>query len=530
MAGLPPAGKEPLYAQSDGAARRCRASRHAGTNAAASTPPTFSPTGLSIQAPDAPASAGADSAAPAACSVTEAGASEPAYSHPWIHCNTPQQIAAAYGVDRLHAAGTMGAGQTIVLVDAYGTPTGAQDLQHFHDAFYPDLPDPDFEQICSGRCHDYGNVAKGNGQSGPAAAAGWAGEANLDIEWAYAVAPLAHIVLLAVPPAETEGVQGFPNLFKAMSDAVDRFPAGTVFSQSFGVTEETFGGAAATQTEKFDAVYKKGNAKGDTFLASSGDDGTHGVAKQHRDGTYYDHSTAGWPASSPYVTAVGGTQLQNGWTWNPTSDVPFTADGNFNPAYFGWTDGGFSEPVWNESWLPAAGGGGPSAIYPRPSWQNGVADRIGGNHRAVPDLSWDAAVDGGVLVYTSFFPNANRVGWHVYGGTSAASPQVAGVVALANEQQREAGQAPLGFLNPLIYAVGSNAAAFRDVAPVTEGTAESGKLVDNRVWDYNGDGAAVTRNAVTGWPVLTGWDMTTGFGSPKADGFVAALRATKNAP
>ena len=109
-----------------------------------------------------------------------------------------------------------------------------------------------------------------------------AGEANLDIEWAYAMAPAAHIVLLGVPPAETEGVQGFPNLFKAMSDAIDRYPAGTIFSQSFGVTEETFGGAAQTQTAKFDAIYKKGNAKGDTFLASSGDDGSFGVSKQHR--------------------------------------------------------------------------------------------------------------------------------------------------------------------------------------------------------------------------------------------------------
>ena len=55
-------------------------------------------------------------------------------------------------------------------------------------------------------------------------------------------------------------------------------------------------------------------------------------------------------------------------------------------------------------------GGGPSTIYPRPSWQDGVAGSIPGNHRAVPDLAWNAAVNGGVLVYTSFFPNANRVG------------------------------------------------------------------------------------------------------------------------
>ena len=491
---------------------------------AARPAPKVSPTGLSIQAPES-AAAPSDPASPA-CSLTEPGAATVTYSSAWIHCYTPQQIAAAYGVDVLHRAGNLGQGQTIVLVDSYGTPTGAQDLQHFHDVFYPGLPKPDFEQACSGKCHDYNNTASGNGQSGPAAAAGWAGEANLDIEWAYAIAPRAHIVLLAVPPAETEGVQGMPNLFKAMSDAVDTYPAGTVFSQSFGVTEQTFGGAAATQTAKFDAIYKKGNAKGDSFLASSGDDGSFGVSKTHRDTGSYNYPTVGWPASSPYVTAVGGTQLQDGWTWNPTSDVPFFADGSFNPAYFASTAGARTEPVWNESWLPAASGGGPSAIYPRPSWQKGVA--IPGDHRGVPDLSWDAAVNGGVLVYTTFFPNVNRSGWHVYGGTSAASPQVAGLVALANEQQRTAKQPPLGFLNPLIYATGGDPSAFNDVVPITEGTAESGKLVDNRDWDYNGDGVAVTRDPVTGWPTTAGWDMTTGFGTPKAPGFVAALRKARN--
>jgi subtilase family serine protease len=498
-----------------------------GSSAWAKPGAKVSPSGLSVRATGGKAgaqSAAADATTPA-CSVSDGDMS---YSSSWVHCNTPQQITSAYGVDALHAGGTMGEGQTIVLVDSYGTPTGAADLQHFHDKFYPSLPDPDFDQVCSGRCHDYGNVAKGNGQSGPAAAAGWAGEATLDIEWAYAIAPRAHIVLLAVPPAETLGVQGFPNLFKAISDAIDRYPAGTVFSQSFGVTEETFGGAAAQQTARFDAIYKKGNAKGDTFLASSGDNGTVGASKLQRDSRVYDHPTAGWPASSPYVTAVGGTQLQDGWTWNPVSDIPFTADGAFNPDYFQSNPGGITEPVWNESWLPAATGGGPSAIYPMPSWQQGVADRIGGDHRAVPDLSWDAAVNGGVLVYTSFFPNASRVGWHIYGGTSASSPQVAGVVALANQQQREAGQDPLGFINPLIYQIGGNASAFRDIVPMQQGTAASGDLSSNRMWDYNGDGEAVTPDPVPGWPTLQGWDMTTGFGSPLAGGFVAALRAAKN--
>lgn len=478
------------------------------------------------QAPDRPGKA---SAAGDACTSPP-----PVHTYQYYHCYTPQQISDAYDVTPLHQAGYLGQDQTIVLVDSYGSPTAANDLKVFHDTFYPNLPDPKFDQVCSGKCHTYNNTANGNGQSGPNAAEGWAGEANLDVEWAYAMAPEAHIVLLAVPPAETEGVQGFPNLFKAIQAAIDRYPPGTVFSQSFGVTEQTFGGAAATQTARFDQVYKNALAKGDTVLASSGDDGSSGVSKQQKDTRYYGFPNVGWPASSPYVTAVGGTQLMYGWTWDPTSDTPFTASGDFNPAYWTWTNGGNSEPVWNESWLPAATGGGPSAIYSRPSYQDPVASRITNTNgqqvdaRGVPDVAWNAAVNGGVLVYTSFFPNRDRVGWHVYGGTSAASPQVAGLVALANQQQAENGQPPLGFLNPLIYKVGGS--PYRDVVPQTFGTAVSGQLVNNRLFQYNGDGNPVTPGPVPGLPVRNGWDETTGYGSPDGAAWVAAIRAARNSP
>jgi subtilase family serine protease len=464
-----------------------------------------------IQAPDTPAQAD-DTATPACTSPP------PVHVYQWYHCYTASDITAAYGVDAVHAQGVLGRGQTIVLVDSYGSPTAASDLQYFHDTFYPSLPNPSFEQVFPNGQPDYKNV--GNGQSGSSGAAGWSGEATLDIEWSYAIAPLAHIVLLAVPPAETEGVQGFPNLFKAISDQVDATPGGTVFSMSFGVTEQTFGGAAQQQVAKFDAVFQKGIAKGDTFFASSGDSGSQGVSKQHRDTATYSYPTDGWPASSPYVTAVGGTQLQYGWTWQPTSDIPFLSSGDFNPSYWAYASGGNLNAVWNESGLPAATGGGPSALYSRPSWQSSVASVIGGNARGVPDVAWNAAVNGGVLVYITAFPQYQRAGWHVYGGTSAASPQVAALTALAEQERTAAHKPPLGNIDPLIYA---HPQWFTDVQPVTEGTAQSGQLVNNREWDYNGDGVAVTPDAVPGWPTLGGYDLTTGLGTPAASAYVSGL-------
>jgi subtilase family serine protease len=480
-----------------------------------------------VQAPDS-ALAGADATTPA-CTTPA-----PSVSYAWLHCYTAQQIRAAYGVDQV---ANKGDGQTIVLVDSYGSPTAAQDLKKFHDTFFPNEPTPDFDAVYPNGQPDFKNV--GNGQSGSAGAEGWAGEANLDIEWAYAIAPHAHIVLLGVPPAETEGVQGFPNLFKEISKQIDAQPAGTIFSMSFGITEETFGGATG-QAARFDEVFKQGLGKHDTFLASSGDDGSAGVGKQQRDSRYYGHEVSGWPASSPYVTAVGGTQLMRGWRWDPTSDVAYLNPTTPNPDYFNWVDtpGEQTEPAWNESWLPAATGGGTSILYPVPAWQASVSDTIapradnqGKKGRAIPDVAWNAAVNGGVLVYTSFFPDSSpgdRVGWHIYGGTSASSPQFAGLLALANEARGDAGKGPIGYLNPVLYQqVGQG--AFNDVQAQSFGSTPSGVIDDNALWNEV-DGQAVTPSGIPGLPVLAGWDETTGFGTPKAATLVSDLVAATPAP
>jgi subtilase family serine protease len=441
-----------------------------------------------------------------------------------LHCYVPSDIREAYGVDQLPEQGD---GQTIVLVDSYGSPRAAEELQAFHDNLVPSFPEPNFDQVFPlGNPQEKGNPGA-NGQSGPGSAAGWAGEAALDVQWAYAIAPKAHIVLLAVPPAETLGVQGFPNLFKAIDQAIDTYPAGTVFSMSLGVAEQTFGGATPVQTARFDQVFQRGIAKGDSFFAASGDDGTTGASKQQKDSRSFPFPTAGWPASSPYVTSVGGTQLQFGWTWNPQSDVAFTTDGNFNSAYFQSSPTtSATNVVWNESWLPAATGGGPSAVYPLPSWQSGVESVIGGDHRGTPDVSWNAAVNGAVLVDLQSFLAPGDQGFYLIGGTSAATPQVAALTALANERRKAMVEPPLGNVAEKLYAIAGG--AFADVLPVHQGAAGviSGNLDSNTMFDYNGDGNAVTVGSVPGWPTLAGWDLTTGFGTPWAPTYVSELAAS----
>ena len=94
----------------------------------------------------------------------------PVHTYAVYHCYTPADIAAAYTIQSLHTAGNLGQGQTIVLVDSYGSPTAKQDLQFFHDTFFPTLPNPNFDQVYPLGAPTYNNTFSGNGMSGPAAA------------------------------------------------------------------------------------------------------------------------------------------------------------------------------------------------------------------------------------------------------------------------------------------------------------------------------------------------------------------------
>ena len=443
-----------------------------------------------------------------------------------LHCYTPNDIRAFYGLDPLSPDMTLdGEGQTIVLVDAYGTPTGAEDLAFFAKTF--NGPTPNYDAVYPLGKPDYKNpTGQGNGRSGPTAADGWASEATLDIEWAYAIAPKAHIVLLATPPAETQGVQGLPNLMKAIDWGINAYPGGTVFSMSFGTDESAFGSAkaATSQFARFDQTFQRGQAKGDTFFSSSGDDGTVGVTRAHQQTATSPNPQVSYPDVSPYVTSVGGTQVQSGWTWNPTQDKPFNDDGSRNPLYWAWNPGGHTEAVWNESWESIATGGGLSTVYGRPAYQNSVADVVG-THRGVPDLAWNAAVNGGVLVYHSYFPGIEGPpAWGVFGGTSAASPQAAALTAVGNEWRREFGhKGPIGDLNKAIYSASFNrTTAFNDIVARQYGTTPSGFLHTNRIWDIGTDGF-VSPDPVPGYPTTAGYDLTTGWGSPQAFGFVDGL-------
>ncbi len=465
-------------------------------------PSTFSPVRLQFVpliavAPDEPTRFGT---ATPACTTPA-----PVRTSAFVHCYTPTDIKTAYGVERLHAEGTTGKGQTIVIVDSYGSPTALHDLQVFSATF--GLPQPDLTII-----HPTGTPTFSNSMSG--VQVGWAFETSLDLQWAHAMAPDAKLVLIAANPAETEGVQGFPSMFIGEQLAVSRYP-GSVISQSFAVTEESFHSAASEQVARFEMVYEQAVTNHVTVIGSSGDSGTANIDKQ---GRIFPFPTANWPSSDPLVTSAGGTWLQFGWRWNPTvSATTFFECLASDPfatcaaSFLNFTTGaGRTEAVWKEDWLPAATGGARSALFATPAFQSGVSVSVLQGRRGLPDLSWNAAVDGGVLVFTSF--PGTRVGWHIVGGTSASSPQLAALVALANQLASQMGKQPVGYLNPILYTL--PARDFNDIVPLTFGTGPGVVTLDSN--EQFGSG-------VPGMSTTTGWDLTTGFGSPKAFEFVHAL-------
>jgi subtilase family serine protease len=219
-----------------------------------------------------------------------------------------------------------------------------------------------------------------------------------------------------------------------------------------------------------------------TLFASSGD---QGAALPNCDGSGNGYwKRASTPATDPLVTGVGGTSLVA---------TPATTLAQFGGDYQ-------SESVWNEGTL-SSGGGGLSVVYPRPSYQAPVVKDS--NAREVPDIAYNAAVNGGVL---AFVCGVNGQFMFRFGGTSAGSPQWAALTAITD--QMAGGR--VGDINKTLYKLGkgNNAGTY---------------FHDTTVGDNSQPGLGIT-----GFSAVPGWDAATGWGSPKADTLVPAIAKPGN--
>jgi subtilase family serine protease len=383
-----------------------------------------------------------------------------------IHCYQPAQFDKAYNLAALHSHGIDGRGQTIAIVDSYGSPTIVNDLHVFDQTF--GLADPPSLKVIA--------------PAGPIPAfdstnddmVGWAEETTLDVEWAHVFAPGAKILLVETPVSETEGVTGFPEIVKAENYVIDHNLA-DVISQSFGATEQTFPSKQSLLNLR--GAFINAYFHNVTVLGASGDDGATDAQLNGSD--LYTHRVNSWPSSDPLVTSIGGTQL--------TLD---DAGNRLSP-----------DMVWNDGY--GAGGGGVSTVFSRPGFQDGVR-RVVGSQRGTPDISLSAAVDGAVVLYYSFDPA--HVGYHLVGGTSEATPEFAGIVAMADQ----AAHHRLGWLNGRLYDLHG---AGSGVVDVTIGNNTYGPFTNSDNIDYT----------VTGYNAGPGYDLASGLGTLDAPRFVTAL-------
>jgi len=401
-------------------------------------------------------------------------------------CYDPYQMRHAYNIDTLINAGFTGKGKTIVIVDAFQSPNIVDQLNVFDETF--DLPDLNglgaphdprlgtFKQIAPDGLTEFdsndGNMIN------------WAGEISLDVEWAHAIAPGANITLVLAKTNDDA------DILSATQYAVDH-NLGDVISQSFGENESCVDSSLLAAQHN---LFVKATQKHITLIASTGDDG---AAQGTCDSTSFVRAASS-PASDPLVTAVGGTELH-------AADyclLDLGCDPTTNPAP-GTYQG---EIVWNEEDLGfGATGGGFSVLDRTPFYQLGSVSLRKG--RGVPDVAYNAAVAHGVLTYLDI-PGIDP-GIYLFGGTSAGSPQWAGIVAIAGQKAERR----LGFINATLYLFSAfpktYSAQFNDV---TRG--------NNSILEEDSDGNPV---AITGFNAGIKWDAATGLGSPKADQVVSFL-------
>ncbi len=451
---------------------------------------------------------------PASISLTTQGASLPlgqyygnTYDQGGLLCSwTPAQLQQHYGLNAGYKQGLTGKGQTIVIVDG---PTDGDlltsDLKLFSQlAGLPAITSSNFK------------VLYPDGKPTPFALQNqnWQGEASLDVEWAHSIAPGANIIIEILPTQDWDELEyGI--------DYARTHKLGNVISNSYGYPEALFG---AHTVDGFEQVLKVAAAAGIAVNFSSGDSGDAGTGSPSGGGQSF-------PATSEYVTAIGGTSI----------GIP---NGTRNGAEVGWGNNAailsasldyvFDPPI-NYGFLGGAGGG-ESTFITKPWWEKSLA----GKGRVEPDISALADPYTGVVLVEGGVAQAG------IGGTSLACPIFSAIWAIADQK---AGVS-LGQAAPLIYKLSSS--AINDVIPVNSPTNVAGIIFDAKganyyspdallaplytttqyfsaAWNLGESGEIVDLSfgTDTSLTISTGWDNVTGRGVPNGLSFINAAAALK---
>jgi subtilase family serine protease len=406
------------------------------------------------------------------------------------------QLQGVYGLAGAIAGGTDGRGVTVAVIDAYASPTIVQDIETYSSLHGLPSTRGLFRQV----------VAPGTfsrPQNKAQDPQGWSGEETLDIEAVHTMAPGASIVYVGAP-------NNYQDLDSALNHVVDQHLADIV-TNSYGFSSEAL---PRGFIKPYNDTLIQAAAEGISVLFSSGDSGdeTFGVAGAT--------PTPDWPASSPWVTAVGGTSLGVSAADSRVFELGWQTTRSF-----------LQNGAWGSRTYLYGSGGGTSRLFTQPAYQAGVvpdtmAKRYGAQAmRVVPDISAVGDPTTGMLIgQTQTFPDGTaRYSEYRIGGTSLSSPLAAGMLALAVQRRGE----PLGFANPALYAI-AHAGAYYDITKTDLG-AYPGAVRSDFI---NGVDAAGGYRYTARWfdedakltiHVRPGYDDVTGLGSPNGEAWLSGL-------
>jgi subtilase family serine protease len=438
----------------------------------------------------------------------------------------PGDIATAYDIKPLYSGGINGAGQTIAIMGQ--SFVSLSDIAAFQSAAGLANKPPTLVLV------------PGTGNDG-AVSQGDEGESDLDLEWSSAIAPGANVVLVYTGSSTNSG-----GIYSSIQYAVDEM-IGNIVSLSYSSCEVS----EATQSfvTGFELVFKQAAAQGQTVMAAAGDAGSTACnGDTTLTAAQQDAIAVNYPASSAYVTGVGGTEMTSADIFGGSSFSTYwssNGSGGVSDDLINSLKSYVPEVVWNDD-APScsaanqangqclsATGGGTSTLVLRPSWQTGVPGIPSGSMRLVPDIAFYSSPGLPGYLYCTSDPSSWNTGQTgscgsgfrasstdtsltVAGGTSFATPIFAGMVALLNQKLKYTeGQ---GLVNPVLYQLASNAgtyaAAFHDITSGNNNCAS---------------GSAACGSTTTGFSAGTGYDEVTGLGSLDLNAVAGAWTANTGA-
>lgn len=438
------------------------------------------------------------------------------------HFITPPDFATIYDVTPLYQQGIDGTGQKIVVVGQ--SDVALSDIQAFRKN--SGLPPNDPQPVNKNNTSLIGLVVP-PGAADPGMVPNDIDEANLDVEWAGAIAPKATVIFIVGNPNSGNGV------VDAINYAITTSPIpAPIISTSYGDCEADFSTSEITSVK---TVMQQANAEGITVLGPAGDNGPADCDFSSNPNSPVTASTHGLavdlPGALQSVTSVGGTEFNEGAGafWASTlvgtdvvsSALSYIPEGAWNDT--GITPQGASTPLGL-----AAGGGGSSTVIPKPAWQAGTGVPNDGA-RDVPDVSFSASsIHDAYLICSENFNSANNTfsptcvspfGFRdsaggnlaAVGGTSVGPPAMAGIAALINQTTKVSGS---GNINTVLYPLAARLpSAFHDVQTGHNKVPFSPPCVASTQIGYN---------------ALPGYDLATGLGS--IDAFVLVTHWTSVTP